>query len=50
MVGDLVAEGDGWGHGVGMSQYGARALAASGYAYWQILGFYYPGTALQRLP
>lgn len=50
MVGDLVAEGDGWGHGVGMSQYGARALAASGYAHWQILGFYYPGTALQRLP
>lgn len=50
MVGDLVAEGDGWGHGVGMSQYGARALAASGYAYWQILAFYYPGTALQRLP
>ena len=50
MVGDLVAEGDGWGHGVGMSQYGARALAASGYAYWQILAFYYPGTLLQRLP
>ena len=50
MVGDMVAEGDGWGHGVGMSQYGARALAASGYAYWQILAFYYPGTMLQRLP
>ena len=50
MVGDLTAEGDGWGHGVGMSQYGARALAASGWTYWQILAFYYPGTALQRLP
>lgn len=50
MVGDLTAEGDGWGHGVGMSQYGARALAALGYQYWQILAFYYPGTTLQRLP
>lgn len=50
MVGDLLVEGDGWGHGVGMSQYGARALAAAGYAHWQILGFYYPGTSLQRLP
>ena len=49
MAGSLVARGDGWGHGVGMSQYGAKSLAQSGYGYAQILGFYYPGTALQRL-
>ncbi len=41
-------KGDGWGHGVGMSQYGARALALSGYDYGRILGYYYPSTALTR--
>ncbi len=49
MVGDLVFRGGGWGHGVGMSQYGAHALAVAGYGYGQILGFYYPETQLQRL-
>ena len=49
MVGDLVFRGEGWGHGVGMSQYGARALALSGHSYGQILAFYYPNTHLQRL-
>jgi stage II sporulation protein D len=47
MIGNLSARGSGWGHGVGMSQYGAKALAEAGYAYSQILGFYYPGTTLQ---
>ncbi|HEX7004854.1 MAG TPA: SpoIID/LytB domain-containing protein [Trueperaceae bacterium] len=49
MVGDLVARGDGFGHGVGMSQYGARSLARAGYGFEQILRFYYPDTLLQRL-
>jgi stage II sporulation protein D len=49
MAGDLVARGEGWGHGVGMSQYGARQLALSGHTFGQILGFYYPSTALQRV-
>ena len=49
MVGDLTIRGGGWGHGVGMSQYGARALAIAGYGYGQILAFYYPETQLQRL-
>jgi stage II sporulation protein D len=49
MAGDLVARGEGWGHGVGMSQYGARQLALSGHTFTQILGFYYPQTALQRV-
>jgi stage II sporulation protein D len=49
MVGDLVARGEGWGHGVGMSQYGARELAAAGHGFSQILAFYYPQTALQRV-
>ena len=36
----------GYGHGVGMSQYGARAYAAQGWTYREILSHYYPGTAL----
>ena len=45
----LTAQGDGWGHGVGMSQYGAKQLAQSGYTYSEILRFYYPGTRLTNV-
>lgn len=38
--------GRGWGHGVGMSQYGAYGRAAAGHNYQQILNFYYPNTSL----
>lgn len=34
----------GYGHGVGMSQYGADGMAREGYSYMDILNFYYPGT------
>ena len=36
----------GYGHGVGMSQYGANVMAGSGSEYGEILAHYYPGTAL----
>ena len=36
----------GFGHGVGMSQYGAMVMARDGADYRQILSHYYPGTAL----
>ena len=36
----------GYGHGVGMSQYGANALAAAGMDYREILAHYFPGTEL----
>ncbi|MDT9594520.1 SpoIID/LytB domain-containing protein [Nocardioides zeae] len=36
--------GHGFGHGIGMSQYGARGAARAGLSSSQILGFYYPGT------
>lgn len=39
----------GFGHRVGMSQYGADAMAASGSSYMQILAHYYPGTELVRM-
>ena len=34
----------GYGHRVGMSQYGAEAMAQTGHTWQQILGHYYPGT------
>lgn len=36
----------GYGHGVGMSQYGANVMAENGEAYTNILAHYYPGTVL----
>ena len=38
--------GSGWGHGVGMSQWGARGLAEQGSSAAQILGHYYSGTTV----
>lgn len=37
----------GYGHGVGMSQYGANGMANEGYSYQQILSHYYPNTTLK---
>ncbi len=39
----------GFGHRVGMSQYGADAMAVTGSSYNQILAHYYPGTTLTKL-
>ena len=36
--------GHGWGHGLGMSQYGAQGAARLGCAYRRILRTYYTGT------
>ena len=36
----------GYGHGVGMSQYGANVMAEGGADYREILAHYYPGTEL----
>ena len=40
--------GKGYGHGVGMSQWGARKRAEAGQSYAQILAFYYPGTEIMN--
>jgi len=39
----------GYGHGVGMSQYGANGMANSGKRYNEILGHYYPGTTIKTV-
>lgn len=41
-------ETKGNGHGVGMSQFGAHAMAASGSSFAEILAHYYPGTELRE--
>ena len=40
-------DGKGYGHGVGMSQYGTQYAAKAGYKYDEILSIYYPGTTLE---
>src|ERR1700709_88119 len=40
----FLLDGRGWGHGVGMSQWGAEGYARHGFGYRQILGHYYPHT------
>ena len=42
--------GGGWGHGTGMSQYGALGRAEAGFTYEEILAFYYDGTSLTTDP
>lgn len=39
--------GGGWGHRIGMSQYGAHGAGIAGLSHAQILSFYYPGTNLE---
>ncbi len=46
----FVFSGHGWGHGVGMGQWGAYGYALHGETYDWILGHYYPGTQLATAP
>jgi stage II sporulation protein D len=46
---EMVIEGKGFGHGVGMCQYGAFELAKRGYTYKQILSHYFPEHNLKTL-
>lgn len=42
--------GGGFGHGVGMSQYGASYMSGKGFTYDKILQHYYTGTAIGTIP
>ncbi|MFI3115156.1 MAG: SpoIID/LytB domain-containing protein [Clostridia bacterium] len=44
--GEYVISGRGWGHNVGMSQYGAKHMADAGYTYKEIIEFYFDGTTV----
>jgi stage II sporulation protein D len=48
--GSFRIRGAGWGHGWGMSQYGAYGAARKGLSWKQILAFYYRDTRLSKLP
>ena len=39
----------GYGHGVGMSQYGAEGMAEEGYKYTDILKYYYAGSDIKKI-
>lgn len=45
----FVFTGRGNGHGVGMSQWGAKKMAEQGYSCKEILEFYYPGTQITKI-
>jgi stage II sporulation protein D len=47
--GAIVASGKGYGHGAGMCQWGARALAEKGWDYRKILAHYYDGAELRKM-
>ena len=44
----IIFKTKGWGHGVGMSQYGANGMANAGYNYSQILKHYYSGITITK--
>ncbi len=44
----FVFTGGGWGHQLGMSQYGANAMARRGMTYEEIITFYFPGVNVAR--
>ena len=46
---NVIVNGSGFGHGVGMSQWGARSLAEQGWSFDQILQHYYRSTAIAQL-
>lgn len=46
---DIIIKGKGFGHGVGMCQYGARELSKMGWNYEKIVKFYYPGTKIKKI-
>ncbi|ABS05342.1 SpoIID/LytB domain-containing protein [Kineococcus radiotolerans] len=48
--GSFTVVGHGFGHGIGMSQWGAQSRAVAGQGYRTILDFYYPGTSVGNQP
>lgn len=46
---NIIINTKGYGHGVGLSQYGALAMAKKGYSYEEILKHYYQGVEISKL-
>ena len=47
--GSLIIDGHGWGHGVGMCQWGAFGMAEKGKKAGEILAYYYPGSEITTI-
>jgi stage II sporulation protein D len=47
-IASVFVAGHGWGHGVGLAQYGAYGYALHGWTYDKIVSHYYPGTTLGK--
>ena len=47
--GRFIFKGRGWGHGVGLCQYGMKGLSDRGYTYEKILDYYYPESEIKNL-
>ncbi|MDD5019237.1 MAG: SpoIID/LytB domain-containing protein [Candidatus Omnitrophica bacterium] len=45
----VIFAGKGWGHGVGLCQWGAFGMSRKGYSYREILEFYYPGASIEKI-
>ena len=45
----LIVNGRGFGHGVGMSQWGAQGMARAGHSFEEILRHYYQGVVVERV-
>ncbi len=50
LVNSLTITGRGFGHGIGLSQWGAEERATAGQSHRTILAFYYPGTTIGKAP
>ena len=48
--GGFIFEGKGFGHGVGMCQWGAKGMSDKGMDYQRILLYYFRGTKLAKVP
>ena len=46
---DLMFSGSGWGHGVGLSQFGARSMADGGDSAYEILEHYFTGASIRHV-
>lgn len=46
---EVIIKNKGYGHGVGMSQYGAQGMAKAGYKYDEILKHYYKNTEIKKI-
>lgn len=45
----FIFKGNGWGHKVGLCQWGSKFMADKGFSYKQILQFYYPSTDIEKV-